>query len=182
MKPPANGHGVLSHNERIVTKTKLFGNKRGAAHVEGRSAAAKGAGRLTGTQKGILGIAASLLVLALAVVAVCKSFIKPPEIVQEPEPAPVISMEEEKPDAEPFKPPTVVQTETQVTEDGEEVVVETEVPASHKEGFYNVLIVGTDDDGTRTDTIMIARLDVITNEHLAEHCELPADKWEDELC
>ena len=29
---------------------------------------------------------------------------------------------------------------------------------------------------------LIARLEVITNEHLAEHCELPADKWEDELC
>jgi multisubunit Na+/H+ antiporter MnhG subunit len=29
---------------------------------------------------------------------------------------------------------------------------------------------------------LIARLEVITNEHLAEYCELPADKWEDELC
>ena len=29
---------------------------------------------------------------------------------------------------------------------------------------------------------LIARLEVITNEYLAEHCELPADKWEDELC
>ena len=29
---------------------------------------------------------------------------------------------------------------------------------------------------------LITRLEVITNEHLAEHCELPADKWEDELC
>ena len=29
---------------------------------------------------------------------------------------------------------------------------------------------------------LIARLEVITNEHLAEHCELPTDKWEDELC
>ena len=29
---------------------------------------------------------------------------------------------------------------------------------------------------------LISRLEVVTNEHLAEHCELPADKWEDELC
>ena len=29
---------------------------------------------------------------------------------------------------------------------------------------------------------LISRLEVITNEHLAEHCELPEDKWEDELC
>lgn len=29
---------------------------------------------------------------------------------------------------------------------------------------------------------LIARLEVVTNEHLAENCELPGDKWEDELC
>lgn len=29
---------------------------------------------------------------------------------------------------------------------------------------------------------LIARLEVVTNEQLAEHCELPEDKWEDELC
>ena len=29
---------------------------------------------------------------------------------------------------------------------------------------------------------LISRLEVVTNEHLGEHCELPEDKWEDELC
>ena len=29
---------------------------------------------------------------------------------------------------------------------------------------------------------LIARLEVVTNEHLEENCELPTDKWEDELC
>lgn len=29
---------------------------------------------------------------------------------------------------------------------------------------------------------LIARLEVTTNDHLAEHCDLPNDKWEDELC
>ena len=29
---------------------------------------------------------------------------------------------------------------------------------------------------------LISRLEVVTNEHLAENCELPKDKWEDELC
>lgn len=29
---------------------------------------------------------------------------------------------------------------------------------------------------------LIARLEVVTSEQLAEHCELPEDKWEDELC
>ena len=29
---------------------------------------------------------------------------------------------------------------------------------------------------------LISRLEVVTNEHLAENCELPKDYWEDELC
>jgi len=29
---------------------------------------------------------------------------------------------------------------------------------------------------------LISRLEVITNEHLAEHCGLPQEQWEDELC
>ena len=29
---------------------------------------------------------------------------------------------------------------------------------------------------------LISRLEVVTNEHLAENCELPEAKWEDELC
>ena len=29
---------------------------------------------------------------------------------------------------------------------------------------------------------LISRLEVVTNEHLAEDCELPAEEWEDELC
>ena len=75
---------------------------------------------------------------------------------------------------ETFKPPTVVQIETQIDEEtGEEVQVETEVPASHKEGFYNILIVGTDDDGTRTDTIMIARMDV--KDHTVAIMSIPRD-------
>ena len=29
---------------------------------------------------------------------------------------------------------------------------------------------------------LISRLEVVTNEHLTENCELPTEKWEDELC
>ena len=29
---------------------------------------------------------------------------------------------------------------------------------------------------------LISRLEVVTNEHLAETCELPPEEWEDELC
>ena len=131
-------------------------------------ASAKGARRLTGTQKGIILIAVSVLILAGTVIAVYKDFVKPPE-----KPAtPVVSVPEEG--KETFKPPTVVQIETQIDEEtGEEVQVETEVPASHKEGFYNILIVGTDDDGTRTDTIMIARMDV--KDHTVAIMSIPRD-------
>ena len=29
---------------------------------------------------------------------------------------------------------------------------------------------------------LISRLEVVTSEHLAEECQLPEEKWEDELC
>lgn len=29
---------------------------------------------------------------------------------------------------------------------------------------------------------LISRLEVVTNEQLEEHCELPKEEWEDELC
>ena len=29
---------------------------------------------------------------------------------------------------------------------------------------------------------LISRLEVVTNEHLAEDCDLPREEWEDELC
>ena len=29
---------------------------------------------------------------------------------------------------------------------------------------------------------LISRLEVVTNKHLAEECQLPEDNWEDELC
>ena len=29
---------------------------------------------------------------------------------------------------------------------------------------------------------LISRLEVVTNEHLEENCELPNDEWEDDLC
>ncbi len=63
---------------------------------------------------------------------------------------------------EAFQAPTT-KTVTKVDEEtGEEY--EYEIPVSKKEGFYNILIAGTDGDGGRTDTIMIASLDTTTHE------------------
>ena len=148
---------------------KLFGNKRGASHLGRREAAsAEGARRLTGVQKGMILIALSVLILGGTVFAVYKEFVKPPEKTAQP----AIRVEDEA--EQTFKPPTVTQIETQIDDaTGQEIQVETVVPASHKEGFYNILIVGTDDDGGRTDTIMIARLD--TNDHTVAIMSIPRD-------
>lgn len=113
-------------------------------------------------QRGIILLIGSVLILSLTVVAVYKDFVKPVQI-QQPE------LEQEE-----FRPPTVIQIETQVDEtSGQEIQVEVEVPASRKEGFYNILVIGTDDDGIRTDTIMIARLDV--SDHTVALMSIPRD-------
>lgn len=142
---------------------KLFGNKRGAAHVS--------KSRLKGWQRGLIVLAVCLAVLAGALAALYQSFVKPPEISAKPEPD---QTKTETPEEDIFVPPTVVQIETKVDENtGEEITVEVETPASHKEGFYNILICGTDDDGMRTDTIMIGRLN--TKDHTVALLSIPRD-------
>ncbi len=149
---------------------KLFGNRRNAARLGRRGGGSgKGARRLTGTQKGVILMIGSVLILGLTVFAVYKDFVKPLEL-----PEPTVEKEPEEGAEQTFRPPTVIEVETQIDEEtGEEIVVETEVPVSHKEGFYNILIVGTDDDGMRTDTIMIARMDV--NDHSVAIMSIPRD-------
>ena len=137
---------------------KLFGNKRRASRLKRN---AKGTGKLTGVQKGLLLLAAAVLVLVVTVVAVYKDFVKPVDVNR-----PSLGHTETE---HIFRPPTIVQTH--LDESGKEV--KTEVPASHKEGFYNILVVGTDDDGYRTDTIMIARLDV--KDHTVALMSIPRD-------
>lgn len=146
---------------------KLFGNKRNAAHL------AKG--RLNGLQKGLISLAVCLLVLGGSVFALYQNFVKPVEIKQPSEPvAETVPTEKETEEVVQFVPPTVIKVETKVDEDsGEEITVEVETPASHKEGFYNILLLGTDDDGYRTDTIMIGRMDV-TN-HTVALLSIPRD-------
>lgn len=48
-----------------------------------------------------------------------------------------------------------------------------EVPLSHREGFYNILLCGVDGDGMRTDTMIIARLN--TNDHSTALVSVPRD-------
>lgn len=145
---------------------KLFGNKRNAAHLAGR--------RLTGLQRGLMLLAVCLLVLSGSVAALYRGFVKPMEIKRQQmelsQSVDAVADEEE----EIFIPPTVLEIQTKVDEQtGEEITVEVEVPAYHKEGFYNILLLGTDDDGYRTDTIMIGRIDV--KNHTVALLSIPRD-------
>lgn len=108
------------------------------------------------------------MVLAVTVVAVYRDFVKPMAIKQPTLPD---TTDSETDDQEVFTPPTTIEIETQIDEDTGEEIEQVEVPAAHKEGFYNILICGTDDDGGRTDTIMIARLD--TTDHTVALMSIP---------
>lgn len=118
--------------------------------------------RLTGRQKGALGIVLALAVLIGLGVGIYKTVVRPPQKTE-----PVV---ETKPEAEETKEPeiklpTIKHVVTKVDEDtGEEIEEELELPASHREGVYNILICGTDDDGYRTDTIIVAHLDEETHD------------------
>ncbi|MBQ9967913.1 MAG: LCP family protein [Oscillospiraceae bacterium] len=116
-------------------------------------------------QRGLILLGVSLLLLGGSVAALYHSFVKPLQIGTHGQ----LSSE-----TEVFTPPSVVETQEKVDEQtGEVVTVQVERPAAHKEGHYNILVVGTDDDGTRTDTIMIAHLD--TNAHTVALMSIPRD-------
>ncbi len=72
--------------------------------------------------------------------------------------------------ANPTQTPEISDESTDKTQQPEEAdtdaeeTVETVQPSSFREGVYNILICGTDGDGYRTDTIMIAHMDVSTHE------------------
>ena len=154
---------------------KLFGNKRHAARSGSRGSRSQGVRsqkkhRLSGVQRGFLLMAGALTVLCLSVFAIYKDFVKPVDVTRPEKP----QIEIDVPEEEKFTPPTRVEVETQVNEEtGETVEVEVEVPVSQKEGFYNILIVGTDDDGIRTDTIMIGRMN--TKDHTVALMSIPRD-------
>ena len=118
--------------------------------------------RLTGRQKGALGIVLALAVLIGLGVGIYKAVVRPP---QKTEPVVETQPEAEETKEPEIKLPTIKHVVTKVDEDtGEEVEEEMELPASHREGVYNILICGTDDDGYRTDTIIVAHLDEETHD------------------
>ena len=118
--------------------------------------------RLTGRQKGALGIVLALAVLIGLGVGIYKTVVRPP---QKTEPVVETQPEAEETKEPEIKLPTIKHVVTKVDEDtGKEIEEEMELPASHREGVYNILICGTDDDGYRTDTIIVAHLDEETHD------------------
>ena len=118
--------------------------------------------RLTGRQKGAFGIVLALAVLIGLGVGIYKTVVRPP---QKTEPVVETQPEAEETKEPEIKLPTIKHVVTKVDEDtGKEIEEEMELPASHREGVYNILICGTDDDGYRTDTIIVAHLDEETHD------------------
>lgn len=154
---------------------KLYGNKRNTTRAQkakerSGSGKARGKKRMTGLQRGLLMLALFLVLLCGTVFAIYKTIVQPVDISK-----PSMDQTDENiPEEEQFIPPKVVEVTTKVDEEtGEEITIEVEVPASHKSDFYNILLLGTDDDGTRTDTIMIGRLDV--KNHTVALLSVPRD-------
>lgn len=141
---------------------KIFGNSRSAARVEDHQS--------PGKHKSVWKIVLiSLLSLLLIIVGVIIYFLR--FYAEAPDPVgPTFSDETIDPDTgnatdrptdtteDPVDTPDDPQT--QDPPPPEEPIV---VPKIPKEGYYNILLAGTDHDGFRTDTLMIARLDTVNN-------------------
>ena len=141
---------------------KLFGNRRRAAHTK-KSALPRG------TRTALI---AAVIVLAVAgsAFAAWKLLVKPVE-------RPALSAAESPPPAAETETPepSVIHVTPQETEPAQqpEENVPTEQPKALRDGVYNILICGTDGDGYRTDTIIVAHLDA--NTHTVALLSIPRD-------
>lgn len=127
---------------------KLFGNSRGAARSGSTQRRDKEKSQSIGKGKKILLIILSVLLLVIAALCVFVSvYVRPPEQVH----------------------PGV--TTEQTEQNGNEA--NTESDNGMKKGYYNILLAGTDNDGLRTDTMMIARLDTVN--HTVSLMSVPRD-------
>lgn len=142
---------------------KLFGSRRRAAHAK-KTTLPRGA-------RTALLIAAIVLLLSGSAFAAWKLLVKPVErpALSEPEPEPPAEAETPEPSVVPVTP----QEEEPEKPPEEDEDVPTEQPKALRDGVYNILICGTDGDGTRTDTIIIAHLDA--NDHTVALLSIPRD-------
>lgn len=142
---------------------KLFGNRRRAEHAAKKP--------LSRGLRAALIVCAAVLLFSGSVFAAWKLLVRPadrkqPDTTAQADPSPA---------DEPGTEPSVIHVipKTEQAEDEPEEEIETEQPKSLRDGIYNILICGTDDDGTRTDTIIIAHLD--TTDHTVALLSIPRD-------
>lgn len=119
---------------------KFYGGRRKPTHLQND-------GRLTGKQRGAIGIALSLLVLAGTLFAIYRAVVRPPERSVQAQ----NGLTEENITAERKQSPA--------SDTKKAAALSAQTPASHRSGVYNILLCGTDGDGLRTDTIMLGHLD-----------------------
>lgn len=146
---------------------KLFGNRRRAAYADKRYKHSRGAR--------VAWIAAVVILLLIGgAFAGWKLLVKP---VQRPvsAAAPTTQSEDAETALSAVPKDETVQQDPQIQAQvpAAEEQLDTEQPGALREGCYNILICGTDGDGLRTDTIMIAHLDA--NEHTVALLSIPRD-------
>lgn len=129
---------------------KLFGNSRDAARSgkvprEYKDKKVKKVGK---GKKALIIFLSVLLLIVVALSLFVKFYVKPPEVVAS---TPSVDL------------PTDISSED----------VQNTTLDNVKQGYYNILLAGTDNDGTRTDTMMIARID--TKKHTVALMSIPRD-------
>ncbi len=152
---------------------KLYGGSSNSAHTGNRSGIPR-------WLQYTLVVALSLALLCGVIICVIKLVSKPPERPAPTPPQnetvePTPPAQEDPPTEQPEEEEQPDDTETvaPVEDEEEEVKLPTEEPPSYKDGVYNILICGTDGDGLRTDTIIIANLNA--NDHTVSLMSIPRD-------
>lgn len=146
---------------------KLFGTRRHAAY------AARRQNKQKRSRKAVVAVVILLALLALfgGAFAAWKLFVRP---VERQTPAVSIPREtEEQTQPQPSETTERTQETEQEPQAQPEPEPATEQPSALREGVYNILICGTDGDGLRTDTILIAHLDA--NSHTVALLSIPRD-------
>ena len=123
----------------------------------GKEQSSSGRRRLTGVQKGAILLALAVCILAVTLFLIYRAVVRPVERPAQITPAAAAQ-------SEPVSAGEKEQTEEEPDQEQIALEVPLEVPVSYRPGVYHVLICGTDGDGLRTDTIIIAHLDVNTHE------------------
>lgn len=140
-------------------KKKQNQSERNGSPDKRISAASAGAGKrkfkLTGLQKGLIILAGTIAVLVLVVVVGWGIFARAPDIGAEP-PSLAVSQTPQVTTTTTVDPGTNETMEVTVTIEPTASLL----PGDRKRDYFTVLLVGTDDGGGNTDTIMLAGFDV----------------------